>query len=321
MIDTSQMDTFAVDCGAAPVTARVSRFQGENGATEWHMVICPTEYGTIGDQLTWIQRAYQSTLTTLGIDEQSAVFRRFFCSDLANQAPALEARPFSSRRDTDTPCAISWICQTPTGPAKVALWAYHLKDAGAALDKTKDGSTMALRRGPLTHYWTTGETFIDAGASYAQTRGVLENYDAFLTAKGMTMAHNVMRTWFFVQNIDADYTGLVTVRREFFESRGLTRKTHFISSTGIEGAYANTAAKITLDAYAIAGVQQGAPAISQCARPSLPGRPVRRNLRARNCSRVSRPQACDCVWNCEHRLPRRHRIPGFDCSAARSHVG
>jgi hypothetical protein len=78
---------------------------------------------------------------------------------------------------------------------------------------------------------TTGVTgraqgFCAAGAaletSYGQTRGILDKYNAFLQARNLTLADNVLRTWFFVQDIDANYQGLVSARREFFAEHGLS---------------------------------------------------------------------------------------------------
>jgi enamine deaminase RidA (YjgF/YER057c/UK114 family) len=72
----------------------------------------------------------------------------------------------------------------------------------------------------------------------------------------MTLADNLIRTWLFVQNIDANYQGMVAARKEFFAEHGLTPETHFVASTGIEGTSANPASKILLDTYAIGGVRQ-----------------------------------------------------------------
>ena len=44
---------------------------------------------------------------------------------------------------------------------------------------------------------------------------------------------------FIIENIDGNYKGVVEARREFFAEHGLTPDTHFIASTGIEGASAD----------------------------------------------------------------------------------
>jgi enamine deaminase RidA (YjgF/YER057c/UK114 family) len=123
------------------------------------------------------------------------------------------------------------------------------------LDKTKNGKSLTLRRGELSHEWTTGITSLSADTSHDQTRGVFEDYDSFLQSRNMSLADNAIRTWLFVQDVDADYHGLTVARREFFAERGLTPDTHFIASSGIGGTSANVAAKVAMDAYAISGVR------------------------------------------------------------------
>ncbi|MBI5094014.1 MAG: translation initiation inhibitor [Candidatus Hydrogenedentes bacterium] len=249
------MESFSIDCGVLPASVSISRFRGQDGVDEYHVMVRPTDYGSFSAQLEWLSAAYQNALDALELDAQSTVLRRFFCSDLSNQTAALEARPFSNPSDPDTPCAVSWTRQPPGGSAKVALWAYHLTDPESDLDKTLAASAVTLRRGALAHHWTTGRTSTNQDLPYDQTRGILESYDAILQAHSMSLAHNVVRTWFFVQNIDSNYSGFVAARREFFAQHGLTPDTHFVASTGVDGAHADTAAKVAMDAYAISGIR------------------------------------------------------------------
>jgi enamine deaminase RidA (YjgF/YER057c/UK114 family) len=246
----------SVECETPSARVAVSHFQGRSGVDEYHLMLRPEEYGSIGQQLETVYAAYRGALGALGLDMPSAVMRRFFCSDLTNQATVLEALPFSSRRDMEQPCAVSWVGQPPMPPARVALWAYHVSDPSGELDKRREGPTMTLRRGELTHCWTTGISRPGPDNSYGQARDVLQTYEACLRRRSLSLADNVIRTWLFVQNVDANYQGMVTARRELFAECGLTADTHFIASTGVEGASADLAAKVTLDAYAIAGIRR-----------------------------------------------------------------
>lgn len=249
------MTFHSLDCGTVPAEVSISRFQGTGGVEEYHLMVRPTEYADIASQLEWILDAYQNALSSIGVDPGTCVLRRFFCSDLPNQAEVLETYPFASSASQDEPCAISWVCQPPTPPAKVALWAYHVKDCSSELDKSHEGASLSLKRGELTHFWTTGLTCAAADTPYGQTEGILERYDTDLQASGLRLADDVIRTWFFVQNVDANYQGLVEARRDVFSQCGLTPDTHFIASTGIEGTSADLDAIVTMDAYAIAGVR------------------------------------------------------------------
>ncbi len=210
----------------------VARFPGPNGVDEFHLIVRPTETGNFAEQLHHVAQAYRRALDALGLAGATARLRRLFCSDLPNQAGILAASEFAGD---------SWIGQPPMPPVKVALWAYHISDAGAA-------------RG---HHWTVRLVDTAGDTTWRQTRGIFEKYEAWLQARGMTLAGNAIRTWLFVQNVDLNYSEMVAARREFFAERGLTAHTHFIASTGVEGKPAELNAKVTMDAYAIAGLRDG----------------------------------------------------------------
>jgi enamine deaminase RidA (YjgF/YER057c/UK114 family) len=249
------MEFKSFDFKGIPVSVNVSQYKGKSGVDEFNLIIQPTQYAHIQTQLEWVYQAYQQVLAKLGLDMQTAVFRRFFCSDLLNQTPILNASPFSQLANRKEPCAISWVCQPSVPPAKIAVWAYHIKDGNSKVDKLQDGATLIVKRDKLSHYWTTGQTFTAGKTLYDQTHEIFNRYTAYLQSQKMVLADNVIRTWFFVQNIDAEYQGLVTARREFFAEHGLTTDTHFIASTGIEGTYTEVNAKVVMDAYAISGVR------------------------------------------------------------------
>ncbi|MBU0640046.1 MAG: translation initiation inhibitor [Planctomycetes bacterium] len=249
------MEFLRFDANDFPATVDIARFCGPRGVTEANLVVSPKEYGSIEDQLGCVLRGYGRALRALGMNMRTAVWRRFFCSDFVNQAPGLKARVNAGLNDPDDACALSCVGQAPIPPAKVALWAYHISDPEGRLDKSRDGQSLRLRRHELSHLWTTGLTCPSASSSQDQTRGIFEEYDAYLRAQNLSLSDHVLRTWVFVRDIDADYSGMVAARREFFAQRGLTPETHYIASSGIAGQCGDVAARVALDAYAIAGVQ------------------------------------------------------------------
>lgn len=241
--------------GDLPVAASASRFSGADGVEEIHLVVRPLEYGSIEQQMDWVSRGYEAALAELDIAPDTAVFRRFSCSDLPNQADVLRRFPIANPEHPDVPCAVSWVRQPPAPPARIGLWAYHICDPGGPLEKSLHGASLRLVRGKVAHHWTCGLTCPGGDSSYDQTRAIFEQYETLLADGGMTLADNVIRTWLFVQNIDVNYHGLVAARRDLFALRGLTAKSHYIASSGIEGEHADVVAKIAMDAYAIGGLQ------------------------------------------------------------------
>lgn len=235
----------------APVEIGVSRFQPHPGAVaEVNLMLTVNAAATLDAQLSALAHAYDTALAEIGTDRSSAVFQRFFCSDPANQAVALRAR---DRLLGD--CAVSVVGQAPIGPGKVALWAYHLIDPAGPLDTARAGSTFVLKRESLAHYWTTGLTNIVDSDAYAQSQRLLRTYLGELESHGLSMADHLMRTWFFVRDVDVNYQGLVRARRELFDTQGLTADTHYTASSGIGAEAPDTRALVLLDAWAISGLR------------------------------------------------------------------
>lgn len=251
----SRVEYRTMDSPTIPVSCRMSRFKTDRGVTEYHLVIHPTAAANFEVQLNWVEAAYRHVLATAGLSENHAVMRRFFCSDLVNQAPVLKTRPFTNPSQPDEPCAIAWAGQPPVAEAKIALWTYLVEDAHGPMDKKMKDGALVLKRDELTHYWTSGLRSVDDETSYGQTRAILRGYDGFLRDHGMALADHIVRTWFVVRDIDTHYSGLVAARKEFFAQHGLTPQTHFIASTGIGGTHADLRTLVGLDAYAIAGLR------------------------------------------------------------------
>lgn len=245
---------------AVPVRVQASRFLTADGVVEYHLLLEPGEDANMSTQLDWLLAAYRSALTALGLTSHSAILRRFFCSDVADPGSIIGKHPFCQCDDAGESCAISIIAQPPTPPAKVALWAYHASVPGGEPDEEPDkrleDTTLIWQHNGLSHHWTAGLSCSQAESSYDQTRELLHRYEALLHAHGLSPADNVVRTWLFVRDIDKNYAGLVDARREFFLPRGLTPETHFIASTGIEGHGTDHNSLVTLDAYAIGGLQR-----------------------------------------------------------------
>ena len=252
---TTRVKCWSLDAGRLPAEVDVAHFAAPDGADEYHFVVRPSEYADFATQLGWVEAAYRQAVREVGLGEGTTILRRFLCSDLPNQAGVLKARPFANPQEPDEPCGISWVRQPPMPPQKIVLWAWHTTDGDRPLEKTLADQTLSLRRGELTHHFTVGLNSHEEEASYDQTYAIFDTYDRILNSHGLSLADQVIRTWLFVQNVDANYKGLVIARRQLFAHHGLTAQTHYIASTGIEGTHDNVAAKVLMDAYAIEGVR------------------------------------------------------------------
>ena len=245
---------FALTSSTLRASVEVSRFAPPGAAAELHLMIQPNQGGTAAEQLQAIEAAYRVAMAELDLEPNTSVLRRWYCSDLVNQAALLAGSEYGKRGGGEDPCAVSWIGQPAVPDAKFALWAYHVSDPAGPLIKSAGPGVMSLRRGDLTHHWTTGLASPDLISSYAQTNDIFSTYTEWLADQGMSLADEVIRTWLFVQDIDTNYGGLVVSRRKFFEKYGLTADTHYIASSGIEGRSEDHRALVSMDAYAVGGV-------------------------------------------------------------------
>ena len=174
------------------------------------------------------------------------MFKRYFLSDAANQADLLLAMTTEG-----TSSALSLVQQPPLDGTKIALWAYLLQ--GDVQMKALSDGLFEATHGAYRHLWTGSNTNQAANSEY-QTRLLLNDYVMNLMQEGCTLSDNCIRTWFFVQDIDNKYAGMVKARNDVFVTQGLTDKTHFIASTGIGGRMANPASFVQMDAYAVKGI-------------------------------------------------------------------
>ncbi|MBX7256676.1 MAG: translation initiation inhibitor [Candidatus Hydrogenedentes bacterium] len=253
----SRMDSQVAILESTGVSVSVSSFYVSDGASEYHLLIRPLDIGTVEEQLDRIEVAYSEALFELELHRNTAVTRRFYCSDVQNARHALKAHALSNPRAAGEPCAASWIGQAPMPPAKVSMWAYHISDELTPLIKSQSDSTTILKRGELAHHWTAGLVNTVESSPYGQTQGIFHDYLEHLSRHNLRLADHVVRTWFYVQDVDSNYGGMVSARKEIFLKHGLTADTHFIASTGIEGRSSDIRAKVMLDSYAIAGLRPG----------------------------------------------------------------
>lgn len=239
------------------VTVQVSRFGGAQGAQEVHLMAVPPAARPFEEQLACLWEGYRYACEELRLPAASAIFRRLFLSDYANQGRVVRDSPFA-RPDAQTgPVALSVVEQPPLPERKVALWAYHVHDrAGLRKEQTNHG--VLLRREDLCHLWTTDLGFPgtseETGAAW-QTRQIFEKYIDQLGSLGADLANDVIRTWLFVQNVDVNYAAMVQARSAVFDKCGLTCDTHYIASTGIEGRHGDPRRSILFDAYAVPGIR------------------------------------------------------------------
>jgi enamine deaminase RidA (YjgF/YER057c/UK114 family) len=233
------------DFPSSSVKIEVACFHPQGKTAEYHAMLHVAGGSAYETQLANLHGAYRELLAEKIPAGTVPVLKRYFLSDAANQITALR-----KELETFPPCAVSVVQQSVPDESKVALWVYFMSDVTVAEDEL-----FTVSHNDYRHHWLAGEG-IPVGNSESQTRELLETYEKRLGNVCCNIADHCIRTWFFVQNIDVNYNGVVKARRENFAERGLTQQTHYIASTGIEGRDANPEIHVLMDAYAVSGLTE-----------------------------------------------------------------
>ena len=223
--------------------AEIACFEADGEVREYHVMIHAKGQGrTFRQQLDAVLDAYEQ-LKADTLHGATAVIKRYFLSDIANQAADVLLADSSD-------CAKSIIGQPPLDGSKVALWVYMMTHVTT---RQLPSGLFEVSHGTLRHLWNASAHNTAQNSEY-QTRLLFNEYIMQLAQEDCTLAANCIRTWLFVNDIDVNYPGVVAARNKVFFTQGLTEDTHYIASTGIGGRAHEAQVMTQMDNYAIAGI-------------------------------------------------------------------
>ena len=248
------METGLLKSGNTEIKYSFLKDNNNNWAQFFYSIV-PDKPEPINDQIKTIEQAESELYKTLKIRNETAVFKRFFSSDLITHHD--EIVNYKKRQHTDF--FMSLTEQPPVTNVKLAL-------IGMCLNNIKPGSKV--REDNIFYFDTTldirhvfFENLIDSEAdehsdSEKQTKKIFNFLKKKLSEFNTTIEDSVLRTWLYAPHVDADYPGIVKARNELFDSINMTKDTHFIASTGIQGGSGNRFARVSMDAYAVIGINK-----------------------------------------------------------------
>jgi enamine deaminase RidA (YjgF/YER057c/UK114 family) len=239
---------------------KVSSFSTLSGVEEFFMTGTAPEGLSFRESLDELAASYRAALLDNNLDVSTQQFVRLMLSDSANeQEGLLESELFAMVRNG----AVSMVEQSPIDGGSVGFLAYHLKSATGSFRQEGNVDPGGFRNRSVctkgqsySLLWSTGFTGDAALNSETQTRQIFSSLASSLATHKMTVRNNTVRTWVYVRDIDNHYAGMVKARREYFESIGLTSKTRYIASTGIEGKNADCKSLVYVDALSIGGLME-----------------------------------------------------------------
>lgn len=233
-----------------------SFFKGCVGAKESFAILCSESNEDFNTELEELYALVRSSLDKFSISLSSLVFSRLYVTDIANQLPCFKD---SSLFDFCNHGAFSVVQQAPLGTGQLVILLYFIEEYFLERDKSfpfNDSwcNSLKVSGENYSFIWLSNLCNLGKHDSYLQSDNILNNYISFLESKYLSLKDNVIRTWFYIRDIDNQYQGVVNSRKKIFEENGLTKNTHYIASTGIEGCMKDVDSLVSLDALALHGV-------------------------------------------------------------------
>ncbi|MGC8468438.1 MAG: Rid family hydrolase [Acetobacteraceae bacterium] len=238
---------------------RARAFRGALGAEEHFLSLHAPPGEDFASQLRALEAEYAALRARLDLLPESAIFRRVYLSDAQNQAAAVAASTLGGTA-AEGAVGVSFIEQPPLPGAKLALLAYHVAGGGDTSKQRLGRHHILAERNGSRHLWSGGlccGATAAAQPAAAQTRAVFGDLVAALAGVGANLRDHCVRTWIFLKDVDVFYEEMVAARRSLFAAEGLTAETHYIASTGIEGACADRYDLIAMDAYSLPDLAPG----------------------------------------------------------------
>ena len=220
-------------------------YYGTFGSREIHAIITLDNIiRSVEEQFDAIAKAIDNFSSHRLLKNAILIWKRYYLSDPINQRMFIQNKPKT---------ATSIVGQPPIDYTKVALWCYWAE--GASIGKGSEEGVLEIRKNGVYHYFHTALHSISEN-EYNQTTDIFGDLINSFSKRGMTLSKNLIRTWLFVQGIDTHYAGMVKARKTVFDTEGLTHKTHYVASTGIEGSYSDSQALVFMDTYSISGLPE-----------------------------------------------------------------
>lgn len=248
------MDNTNLQISINRIVAKLHAFDAGNGVNEYYCTFTggdpeQTFAGQLENMLACCREIQESGFYghLPGLRQARPVFKRYFLSDAANQAPLLRTVTGEEY------CAVSVIQQPPLDGCKVAMTVLLM--SGTENRKWSAHLYQVSHHG-YDELWSTQHT-AEGQEAFTQTYRLLDNYARLLEQHRCTLAENCIRTWLYVNDIDNHYDGVVRARNTVFDAEQLTDDTHYIASTGIQGRAADPHTLCMMNAVAIRGLRPG----------------------------------------------------------------
>lgn len=222
---------------------------------EYHISISPDYSTSFEEQLDSIVLKYTNLLDELKLSKERLLFAKIFLSDYINQQPIIDQHMgFTTIIEG---CVVSTIEQPPLDGTKINVLLYFIDSDKLSIKKEHD--TYFIQVDNKEYIYQSISQFEESFTRpYHQTLIAFNQHNDLIDKNQMSIRDHCVRTWIYSRDVDKDYMDIVKARNNIFESFGLTKKGHYIASTGIEGRnlYPKSCVKIEFLSYKQAHPEQ-----------------------------------------------------------------
>ena len=221
---------------------------------QWMQVtytIIPDRPEHIAEQIQTLENAEKEFYGAFKIGNGTAAAKRFFSSDLITHNSEIDS--YKKRQETDFFMSVTE--QPPASGVKLSLLGMCLSNI---THRFRDDNIICFDTTTgIRHFFA--EHLIDSGAdehsdSEMQTERIFAYLQEKLFGLNASIEESILRTWIYAPHLEADYPGIVKARKALFDRINLTKDTHYIASTGIQGGTGGRFSRVSMDAYGVIGI-------------------------------------------------------------------
>ena len=223
-----------------------NEFTSAEGVREDFFTVSGAAAESFAEEAQHLFEFYDNELAKYGCSAESEMLLRIHLSDVTNQIGILESVV------KDRKSFISIVGQAPVDNRRIAIEAWHWQ----GVDKRCNGDTLEVMSENYPVLWFKKDELVSSG-SFDQTYEEFTALGDYLKTHNANVAEHTVRTWLYNRDVDNNYAGLVQARNKYFAEIGLTKDTHFIASTGIEGQLSNVKRLVKMDSINYPTLQAG----------------------------------------------------------------
>lgn len=211
-----------------------------------YYISCHTKNAaSAGEAMQILQKKLTEKLTESKLTQDNIAVLRIYCSDVYNQRPVINNFWQNAQK--------VYIGQTPLDSFYISLQAYCL--AGNQEKSLTRDNSLIIRHGSYESLWTLDYPS-RIGNSEKQGDEIIRSMMSKMAGRGMIPARNLLRTWYYLRDIDNNYSGMIKSRLRNYEACGLAAATHSAASTGIEGQMPDPHALVSLHSLSTNGLNE-----------------------------------------------------------------